>query len=238
MIARNILTFLFLSSSIFAAETEFKNLEEKASYLIGRHIGDSLLQDEVEVEVEPLLLGLREALSKIESRFSDEATEKILSENYDRLEKKQIEKIKAFAQERLKEVEMFLAKNGKREGVTITDSGLQYEVLSASEGAKPQETDYAIAHLHGTLTNGIVFDSSVERGVPEDFRLDQMISGLGEVLQLMSVGSKWKVYIPPAIGFGEEGSGELIGPNEILVYEVELLSIRDSKKKDSAPAEN
>ena len=92
--------------------------------------------------------------------------------------------------------------------------------------------------MHGTLTNGIVFDSSVERGVPEDFRLDQMISGLGEVLQLMSVGSKWKVYIPPAIGFGEEGSGELIGPNEILVYEVELLSIRDSKKKDSAPAEN
>jgi len=233
MITRNnTLALLFLSSSIFAEETEFKNLEEKASYLLGRNIGNSLLQDKMEVEVESLLIGLREALSRAESRFSDEATEKILRENFARLEKKEIEKMKALIQERSKKAEAFLAENRKREEVTTTDSGLQYEILSTSKGTKPRESDYVIAHLHGTLVNGIIFNSTVDEGIPGDFRIDQVIPGLGEALQLMSVGSKWKVYLPPALGFGEQGSGEIIGPNEVLVYEIELLTIQDLSAKD------
>lgn len=244
MITRNnILVFLFLSSSIFAAETEFESSEEKVSYLIGRNIGNSLLQDGVEVEIEPLLVGVREALSKIESQISDEAAERILRENYARLEEEEMERVKALAQERLKEGEAFLAKNGKREEVTTTDSGLQYEVISASEGAKPQEADYVIAHLHGTLVNGVVFDSTVDRGVPGDFRIDQVLPGLQEVLQLVPVGAKWKVYFPAELGFGEQGSGDIIGPNEVLIYEVELISIQELeseglKAEDSEPAVN
>ena len=232
------LAFLFLSSSIFATETDFKNLEEKASYLIGRNIGESLLLDGVEVEVKPLLVGLREALSKTESRFSSETTEEILRANFARLEKKEMEKIKTLAQERLQEAEAFLSKNKKREGVTTTDSGLQYEILTAGKGPKPQESDYVIAHLHGTLVSGVIFNSTVDEGIPGDFRIDQVILGLEEVLQLMPVGSKWRVYLPPALGFGEHGSGEIIGPNEVLVYEVELITIQDLSAEDSNATKN
>lgn len=244
MITRNsVFAFLFLSSAIFAAETKFKNSEEKVSYLIGRNIGDSLLQDGVEVEVEPLLVGIREALSKIESQISPEAAQELFRENYARLEKQAMEKAKALAQEKLKEGEAFLAKNGKREGVISTESGLQYEVISASDGDKPQEADYVLAHLHGSLADGVVFDSTVDRGVPGDFRIDQVIPGLQEALQLMPTGSKWKVYLPAKLGFGEQGSGDIIGPNEVLIYELELLTIQDlekedSLKKDAKPATN
>ena len=140
--------------------------------------------------------------------------------------------MKALIQERSKKAEAFLAENRKREEVTTTDSGLQYEILSTSKGTKPRESDYVIAHLHGTLVNGIIFNSTVDEGIPGDFRIDQVIPGLGEALQLMSVGSKWKVYLPPALGFGEQGSGEIIGPNEVLVYEIELLTIQDLSAKD------
>ena len=238
MITRNnTLAFLLFSSSIFAAETEFKNLDEKVSYLIGRNIGNSILQDGMEMETEPLLLGLREVLTEIDSQISEETAQELFSEFYERLKKETIEKREAFAQERLIEAQAFLAKNGKREGVTTTDSGLQYEIITSSEGAKPGEKDYVIIDFHGTLVNGVVFQSTIDEGIPGDLRVDQNIAGLEEILQLMPEGSKWKVYIPPALGFGKQGSGELIGPNEVLIYELELRSIQDFTKEDPTPTE-
>ena len=239
MITRNsTLAFLCLSSSIFAAETEFKNSEEKFSYLIGRNIGNSLLHDGAKVETESLLVGIRDALSKRESQISDEEAEVIFQENYDRLAKEHFAEVKAIAQKSLAKGEAFLEKNGKGEGVITTKSGLQYEVISEGKGAKPLEKDYVLTQLHGTLINGVVFESTVDSGNPGDFRIDQVIPGLQEALQLMSTGAKFKVYLPAALGFGEQGSGELIGPNEVLIYEIELLEIQKRDKKVSKPAED
>ena len=120
--------------------------------------------------------------------------------------------------------EEFLAENGKREGVTTTQSGLQYEILVAGDGAKPADTDTVSTHYHGTLIDGKVFDSSVDRGEPLSIPVNRVISGWTEALQLMAVGSKWRLFIPPGLAYGSRGAGE-IPPNSTLIFEVELLGI-------------
>jgi FKBP-type peptidyl-prolyl cis-trans isomerase FklB len=119
----------------------------------------------------------------------------------------------------------FLEENGKRTGVTTTASGLQYEVMTAGTGPKPLATDKVKVHYHGTLLNGKVFDSSVKRGEPIDFPVNGVIQGWQEALQLMPMGSKWKLFIPSAIAYGERGAGGDIGPHETLIFEVELIKI-------------
>lgn len=129
------------------------------------------------------------------------------------------------AQKSLEEGNAFLEKNKAREGVTTTESGLQYEVITAGTGALPTATDQVRVHYHGTLIDGKVFDSSVDRGEPVVFGVNQVIPGWTEALQLMPVGSKWKIYLPSEIAYGERGAGADIGPNSVLVFEVELLEI-------------
>lgn len=119
----------------------------------------------------------------------------------------------------------FLAENGKRASVTTTASGLQYEVLASGTGAKPGPADTVTTHYHGTFIDGRVFDSSVDRGEPAEFRVDGVIRGWTEALQLMAVGDKWKLYVPPQLAYGERGGGR-IGPNETLIFEVELLGVK------------
>lgn len=128
----------------------------------------------------------------------------------------------------------FLAENGKREGVTTTASGLQYEVLASGDGASPKPTDTVSAHYHGTLIDGTVFDSSVERAEPFTTTVNGVIKGWQEALQLMRVGDKWKVFVPPELAYGARGAGALIGPHETLIFEMELLAIK-AEEGDAAP---
>lgn len=132
------------------------------------------------------------------------------------------------ADEALKAGETFLADNAKREGIKVTDSGLQYEVLTEGTGDKPSAADRVTVHYTGTLINGEVFDSSVERGQPVTFPLGNVIPGWTEGVQLMSPGAKYKFYIPAKLGYGERGAGGKIGPNQTLIFEVELISIEKS----------
>ncbi len=120
----------------------------------------------------------------------------------------------------------FLVTNAQREGVLTTDSGLQYEVMVPGDGDTPGPTDLVLTHYHGTLVDGRLFDSSVERGEPLEFPVNGVIRGWTEALQMMKVGDKWKLYIPPELAYGERGAGALIGPNETLVFEVELLAVK------------
>ncbi len=120
----------------------------------------------------------------------------------------------------------FLEENGRRANVVTTPSGLQYEVLESGTGATPGATDYVTAHYHGTLIDGRVFDSSVQRGQPNEFPVNGVIGGWTEALQLMQVGDKWRLYIPPALAYGKRGAGPTIGPDETLIFEVELISVR------------
>ena len=128
-------------------------------------------------------------------------------------------------QENLETGNAFLEENKAREGVTTTESGLQYEIITEGTGEKPADTDQVRVHYHGTLIDGTVFDSSVDRGEPATFGVNQVIPGWTEALQLMPVGSKWKVFIPSDLGYGERGAGGDIGPNSTLIFEVELLEI-------------
>lgn len=125
----------------------------------------------------------------------------------------------------LKAGEDFLEQNKKREGVTTTASGLQYEILSEGNGAKPKATDEVKCHYHGTLINGTIFDSSVQRGQPATFPLNMVIKGWTEALQLMSVGSKYRLFLHPSLAYGERQTGSVIGPNSTLIFDVELLGI-------------
>ena len=120
----------------------------------------------------------------------------------------------------------YLAENGAREEVTTTESGLQYEILVSGDGPKPTTSDQVTVHYHGTLTDGTVFDSSVDRGQPATFGVTQVIKGWTEALQLMSVGDKWKLTIPSNLAYGDQGAGGMIGPGATLVFEVELLGIK------------
>ena len=125
----------------------------------------------------------------------------------------------------LKEGQDFLAANKNKPGVIETPSGLQYEVMTEGTGDKPKDTDKVKCHYHGTLINGTIFDSSVQRGQPATFPLNQVIKGWTEGVQLMSVGSKWRFFIPPHLGYGDRQVGPTIGPNTTLIFEVELLDI-------------
>lgn len=140
---------------------------------------------------------------------------------FDKLNQAKMDKLNANLEEGLK----FLEQNKQRPEVTALESGLQYEVITMGDGQKPSATQTVTCHYHGTMIDGRVFDSSVQRGQPASFPLNRVISGWTEALQLMPVGSKWKLYLPPHLAYGEQQAGPMIGPNSTLIFEVELLGI-------------
>ena len=123
------------------------------------------------------------------------------------------------------ESKAYMAENAKKDGVVTTDSGLQYEILEEGDGATPKATDKVIAHYEGTLIDGTVFDSSIQRGEPATFPVNGVIQGWQEVLQMMKEGGKWRVVIPGNLAYGPQGAGEMIGPNETLIFDIELIAI-------------
>lgn len=123
------------------------------------------------------------------------------------------------------ESKAYMEENAKKDGVVTTDSGLQYEILEEGDGATPKATDKVIAHYEGTLIDGTVFDSSIERGEPATFPVNGVIQGWQEVLQMMKEGGKWRVVIPGNLAYGPQGAGEMIGPNETLIFDIELIAI-------------
>ena len=205
---------------------------QKFGYAIGVDIGNSLSPVKSEVDVDALINGMEEALAGKTPRLDDEAREKVKSEVSKRLQAKQMEERTAKAAAAKEAGEKFLAENGKRAGVKTTASGLQYEILTEGSGATPKATDKVTVHYKGTLIDGTEFDSSYARGQPVTFPLGNVIPGWTEGLQLIKTGGKAKLYIPSNLAYGERGAGAKIGPNETLVFEVELIAI----EKPDAPA--
>ena len=159
------------------------------------------------------------------SYFDDISADIFLRMAFDKAQKAKQTEAMAPAAKASGDVDPFLVENADRAEVTVLESGLQYEILVEGNGDRPSATDRVRCHYHGTLTNGDVFDSSVERGQPATFGLSQVIAGWTEALQLMPVGSKWKLFIPSHLAYGERGAGDAVGPNETLIFEVELLGI-------------
>lgn len=194
---------------------------DKVSYFIGTNMGSQLKGQGIDVDIAALTEGIADAVAGKEPKYTQEELMVAMQAFEAKMQAEAAKKSEASKAAGDK----FLADNGKREGVTTTASGLQYEVLKAADGAKPAATDQVKVHYHGTLVDGKVFDSSVERGEPVTFPVQGVIKGWVEALQLMPVGSKWKLFIPSELAYGKQGAGADIGPDAALVFEVELLEI-------------
>ena len=192
---------------------------DKISYAIGLSMGQNLMGSGVtSLEYADLAAGIKDVLEKNQPQISYQEAQQLLGKFFSELEQKIAGEAKAAG-------EAFLAENAKREGVKVTESGLQYEVLEATIGQKPKATDKVRVHYEGTLIDGTVFDSSYKRGESITFGLNQVIKGWTEGLQLMSIGSKYKLYLPYQLAYGERGAGANIPPYAALIFTVELLGI-------------
>jgi FKBP-type peptidyl-prolyl cis-trans isomerase len=213
-----------------AAGTELKSTEQRLSYGIAYGLGQRMKNDGVPVDAAAFNSGLTDSLSGKESRMTQE---EIAAEMQAYQEKAQAEQAAAQAAQseaNTKAASEYLAANGAKAGVTTTKSGLQYEVLTEGKGPKPTANDTVEVHYRGTLVDGTEFDSSYSRGETVTFGVGQVIPGWTEALQLMPVGSKWKLAIPSDLAYGAGGAGNVIGPNAALVFEVELIGIKEPEK--------
>jgi FKBP-type peptidyl-prolyl cis-trans isomerase FklB len=211
------------------AAPELKTPKQQISYALGLDIGKDFARAGIDIEPEILGRGIADVLLKRDLLLTPEqvqAAMQALNEQMQSVRTKQIEEMKAVGEANKKAGEAFLAANAKKKNIKTTDSGLQYEVLKTGKGPSPKATDKVVAHYHGTLLDGKVFDSSVDRKEPLEIPVEGVIQGWVEALQLMKVGDKWRLFVPSNLAYGPNGSPPVIGPNSALIFEVELLEIK------------
>lgn len=209
----------------------FANEMAKRSYALGMNIGESVKGLPVDVDAKALAQGLRDVLGDATPKLSEQEASITYQALMRDVQTAQVERLKQQAQSNLEAGQAFLTKNKTKDGVKVTDSGLQYKVLEKGDGPQPDANDTVTVHYVGTLIDGTVFDSSRERGEPATFPVDGVIAGWTEALQLMHEGARYKLFIPPKLAYGIRGAGPKIGPNETLIFDVELLKVN---KKDAA----
>jgi FKBP-type peptidyl-prolyl cis-trans isomerase FklB len=192
---------------------------DKVSYALGLSIGNNFQNSGINnLQIEDFVKGLKDVLGNATPEISYDEAKEVINEFFTNLQKERLDLNKKAGEE-------FLSINKGRAGVVTLPSGLQYQILQKGTGAKPVASDKVKCHYHGTLINGTVFDSSVERGEPAVFGVSQVIPGWVEALQLMETGSKWRLFIPSDLAYGQHGAGEAIEPNSALIFDVELLDI-------------
>jgi len=222
--------FGLATAGLAGEEPALKSLKEKVSYCIGLNIGKSMKQDSVDLDPDVLVRGIRDALSGAKPLLTDAEIQEAMVAFQKETQAKAAADRKVSGEKAKKEGEAFLADNKKKEGVVTRPSGLQYKVIKKGTGNRnPKATDTVVTHYVGTLLDGTEFDSSIKRGEPAQFEVGGVIPGWTEALQLMKVGDKWQLFIPSNLAYGERGAGRAIGPNETLIFEVELLGISDAK---------
>lgn len=218
-----------LASSFALAQTEeLETPEDRLSYTIGMDIGQSLSGQDMPLDIEILMQGLRASYLGEETLLTQEEAlaerEQFIQRRQQQLAEQRGEEARVNAEEG----EAFLAANAGKDGVEVTDSGLQYRVITEGEGASPDADDRVTVHYRGKLINGVEFDSSYDRGEPATFGLNQVIPGWTEGVQLMKEGAKYEFFVPSDLAYGEQGRPGPIGPNATLIFEVELLEVAAS----------
>ncbi|HEV2101600.1 MAG TPA: FKBP-type peptidyl-prolyl cis-trans isomerase [Candidatus Acidoferrum sp.] len=221
-----------------AAPFTLKTQKDKASYAIGMNIGRNLKKDSVDVDPAVMLRGLKDALAGSKLLMTDEEAKTALTVLQTEVRAKEEAKAKAAAVENKKTGEAFLAANKTKEGVVTLPSGLQYKIIKEGNGPKPTAEDTVLCHYRGTLVDNTEFDSSYKRGEPLKIPVGGVIKGWTEAIQLMPVGSKWQLFIPSNLAYGERGApGSPIGPNSTLIFDVELISIEPKAASKEQPKE-
>lgn len=221
-----ILGILFLAFQVAAEETLLlKNQKEKMSYIIGMDIGNNLKKQSIDVDPNILAKGIQDALSAVKPLLTEQEIQNTLTT----FQKERATKQEEVAKKNKSQGEVFMTANKKKEGVKALASGLQYKVIKAGAGRKPNMNDSVTTHYRGTLLDGTEFDSSYRRGQPVTFPVSGVIGGWTEALQLMEEGAKWQLFIPPNLAYGEQGAGGVIGPNATLIFEIELISVQEKK---------
>jgi len=216
---------LLLCASVASAEgADLKDPKQKLSYAIGTEIGGNLKKQGVDIDPKAFYAGLADALAG-KLQMTDAEIKEAMNAARTQLIAKQQAKQQADATVNAKAGDTFLATNAQKEGVKTTASGLQYKVLKTGAGKTPGPKDTVKVHYQGTLPDGSVFDSSIARGEPVTFQVDGVIPGWTEALQLMKEGDKFQLVIPPKLAYGTAGAGDKIGPNQVLIFEVELIDI-------------
>ncbi len=227
-----VIGIFLLASQVSAQESQkLKSEKEKISYIIGMDLGNNFKKQSVDIDPDSLARGIKDALSGAKPQLSDQEAREIMTSFEKEMRAKQEENRKTVGEKNKIEGEKFLAENKSKEGVQTLPSGLQYKVITPGKGKKPQFTDTVTAHYRGTLIDGTEFDSSYRRGQPASFPVNGVIRGWTEALQLMGEGAKWQLFIPPALAYGDRGAGQAIGPNAVLIFDVELISIQGKKEE-------
>ncbi len=203
---------------------KLETLEQKVNYIVAQNMALNLQQSGLTVEPDAFAQGLRDIRNGVESRLTDEEKEVVMQTFQEQAMAKHEEELRKLSDANLAEGQAYLETNKAKEGVQVTDSGLQYRVLTEGDGVKPSETDTVSVHYSGKLIDGTEFDSSYGRGEPVNFPVNGVIAGWTEALQLMPQGSKWELVIPSDLAYGPGGNGP-IPPNAVLVFEVELLEV-------------
>jgi len=206
-----------------ALAVDLDNDKKRFSYIVGLQVGQQLKNDNIDLDEAAFMAAIKDTATGAAPRLSQEDLQATLQ----RVQQERVKMAEQLSENNRQEGERFLANNKKKAGVKTTASGLQYKVIKAGKGAKPKATDTVEVHYRGTLINGAEFDSSYSRGQPATFPVNGVIQGWQEALQLMSEGAKWQLYVPSEIAYGSRGAGGLIGPNATLVFDVELLKIKN-----------
>jgi FKBP-type peptidyl-prolyl cis-trans isomerase len=219
-----------------AEAQKLKTPAEELSYVLGMDVGNSLKRFDAEINLEIFMEAMQKTLKGEETRLTPERAREVKQAFFQQRRQQQAAEREAAGEKNLAEGEAFLAEHKTKEGVITTASGLQYQVVKEGEGPKPKATDTVSVHYRGTLIDGTEFDSSHKRGKPATFPVKGVIPGWTEALQLMPVGSTYKLVIPAKLAYGERGAGRQIGPNSTLIFEVELLEIAAAEAPTAAPA--
>jgi FKBP-type peptidyl-prolyl cis-trans isomerase FklB len=223
---------VLLCTAIIAAQaksqekTELKTQKDSVSYSIGLDIGKRLKQQSVEIDADLVARGIKDAESDSTRLLTEVQAESVINAFQQQISAKLDSVKKALGMKNKAAGEAFLEENKKKEGVKVLPDGLQYKVLKEGNGRKPKADETVTVNYRGSLIDGTEFDSSIKRGEPSTFRVNGVVKGWTEALQLMPVGSKWQLFIPPELAYGERGAGNVIPPNSTLIFEVELLSIK------------
>jgi len=222
-----ILSIAFLFSICHAQEKlELKDQKEKESYSLGYQFGHNVKAQGVDIDLDIYTSGIKDALGGKEPQMSQEEIRSTIRGLQQRLQAARQKELKEQAEKNVEEGKKFLAENQKKEGIKTLPSGLQYKVMTEGSGKTPQATDTVTVNYRGTLIDGTEFDSSYKRGQPASFKVNGVIKGWTEALQLMKEGSKWQLFIPHDLAYGERGAGRTIPPGSTLIFEVELISVK------------